>query len=132
VLRYQRLTRPRPLRTGRQGDSTAGAEKGDPSGQRGPAALRRALPGLALVLGPIAMLAIGIWLARAEPHLVKDLPTEQRRALYADALRAFETLCGSPRVEPAGSCRERARLLRSFPECDRECHQATLPSFTRG
>jgi hypothetical protein len=62
-----------------------------------------------------------------EQQAVEELPFRQRAVLYENALREFEVLCTPPRPGLRETCRERARFLSYFAECDQRCHELTHP-----
>lgn len=81
-----------------------------------------------LVVGLLAalLLVLVMWPLTAERRAVEQMEPQARALLFGETWRGFQTLCGEkadPALEPR--CREQARFLRNFPECDQSCWQET-------
>jgi hypothetical protein len=74
-------------------------------------------------LGIAAALVLWTCNRGEEQRTVSRLPVDERAAIYAREIAAFETLCGEqPRRDALEErCRERAAFLVKFPECDARC-----------
>ncbi len=74
----------------------------------------------ALVLGALLAAVIG-WLS-AERRAVLSMAPAPRAALFQKSWEGFERLCQADRSDAfADRCREQARFLLLFPECDGAC-----------
>lgn len=79
---------------------------------------------LALAAALVAALLFAYWYSKtADRRAVRELPDEERHALYLHVLDGFERYCWSPVVAPNGWCREQALFLQQFPECEARCAQ---------
>lgn len=100
----------------------SGAPAVSPNAGCGRLATRLAL-GTALLAGTL----LWLWMLTAERRAVRSLPPERRAAVYAGRLRAFEVTCEPPRAGLEGRCRDEARFLELFPECDARCRRLVGP-----
>jgi hypothetical protein len=78
---------------------------------------------VAVVLMSLAVLAFWVWREGAEGRAIANLPADERAELYQRELASFRTLCGQgPRSdELQGQCRDKAKFIVEFPECDAAC-----------
>jgi len=93
-----------------------------------------------LPLGVLALLLLALLTFLAtrylgERRLLEDMPPARRAVLLRSELEAFRLRCG-PDVAHRSDlvCRERARALLHFPECDAACKEAVeayAPAATR-
>jgi len=84
---------------------------------------RTALAGAAL-LGTLLVLATGYWWwsATGEGREIRELPAEQRHALYDRTMQNLKTICDpAPGRSMRDFCRGQAALALQFPECDDAC-----------
>jgi hypothetical protein len=65
--------------------------------------------------------AAWIWLEGSERRAIRNLPADERAALYERTLANVRTVCASPDLALHEYCREQARILLEFPECDEAC-----------
>jgi hypothetical protein len=76
--------------------------------------------GLALLL----LVAVLVYALLGEQRALEKMDPQARAALYEETWRGFRTLCqqqASPALAPR--CREQAKFLQRFPECDVACRQ---------
>src|SRR5262245_61602713 len=75
---------------------------------------------VAILLVALAVLAFWAWREGAEERAIAKLPADERAEVYRRELASFRTLCGQgPRAdELQDQCREKAKLIVLFPECD--------------
>jgi cytochrome b pre-mRNA-processing protein 3 len=92
----------------------------------------RVLVVLAVIVGTVAS---WLWLDGETRRGLRALPAPARQEVYRRDLEAFRSLCRARRIpELDAECRERARFLLAFPECDARCRaelDGTLPGPTR-
>ena len=82
-------------------------------------------------VGALALAAVIGTFASIESNLdreIRDLPTAQRTALYLRTLDTLRTTCeqvarGATMTE---YCREQAKFIERFPECDAACHKVAM------
>ncbi|RKG74290.1 hypothetical protein [Corallococcus terminator] len=85
----------------------------------------RDLPGWLLLwtLAAVALVSTG-----AERRSVQRMTPLERAAVFLRASDTFRLLCESPLASDFTSrCREQARFLGLFPECDDACRERLLP-----
>jgi hypothetical protein len=84
---------------------------------------------LPIVLVALALIAVAVWAwdLGAERRAIEQLPPEERHALFERTRANVDTLC-RPEAESGGLrlCREQAKLLLAFPECDEACRRRAL------
>lgn len=92
-------------------------------------------PGLrrGVVLGAIALAAVGMWLwmQGSEGGALRAMSPVQREALYQETWRDHRARClgdAEFRDTPA-QCQQRATFLLRFPQCDEACRAALAPSL---
>lgn len=88
----------------------------------------------------LAVAALGIafafawsWRSGREERALLAMPAEERMELYRRQLADLTTLCAAPDWEQAFSprCRDLARFLAGFPECDSSCRNLVDPWLPR-
>ncbi|WP_146209616.1 hypothetical protein [Vitiosangium sp. GDMCC 1.1324] len=92
---------------------------------------RRELPVL-VALG-LLLVTFVIWALTAEQRALEAMEPPARAVLFDKTWQSFETLClrgTDPRLLP--SCREQARFLRLFPECQDACRERLAPFLPSG
>lgn len=94
------------------------------SGRDRAVAHRKLLVAVALVLMAVAVFAFWAWRSGAEERAIASLPSDQRAELFRRELASFTMLCGQgPRDdELQDQCKEKAKFILVFPECDGACH----------
>lgn len=71
----------------------------------------------------VALAAVVGWLA-SERRAVLTLEPQDRAAVFDDAWAGFQRLCSAPlHTGLVPRCREQARFLLLFPECQGECRE---------
>lgn len=83
---------------------------------------------LLTVLVLLAVLGQLWWKQTSRRSALGGLEARQRGQAYEQALRTLDSLC-TPRVRPGmeGTCRQQARLVLDFPECDARCKALARP-----
>jgi hypothetical protein len=80
----------------------------------------------AMAVAFVALLA-AIWLANewSKDRAIRELPDQERKALYEHTMMTLETVCSAPRWPNglAQYCRDQAELAARFPECDARCRE---------
>ena len=76
-----------------------------------------------LALGALAAVAFWVWSLWSEQRAIRSLPEGERVALYERTLANLQSVCASPDPALADYCREQARILLEFPECDEACRE---------
>jgi hypothetical protein len=74
------------------------------------------------------MLGMILWSLSAEQRAIARMQPQERAEVFTKTTQGFQSLCvkePNPALEPR--CRELARFLRYFPECDAMCKQQTMP-----
>jgi hypothetical protein len=99
---------------------------GTPYERRDPT-LRTILAKGALVLLPMAAIAVWMWLLGAERRAVYALSPDDRAVVYADTMAAFDATCVPLRAGLTEHCRSQASFLLNFPECADHCRRAAAP-----
>jgi hypothetical protein len=96
---------------------------GSDTREESPSKARRALGIGLLVLLALGIIAGWLWDRGAEKRALLNLPSDQRRAVYARELENLHALCaGGPTKEAmAGRCQAQGDFLLEFPECDEAC-----------
>lgn len=85
----------------------------------------RDLPGW-LVLWTLA--AVALVSTCSDRRGLQGAPPEERAVLFQQTLEHFHTLCEGPWASGfVPRCREQARFLREFPECDATCRARLEP-----
>jgi cytochrome b pre-mRNA-processing protein 3 len=80
-----------------------------------------------LVCGAVALLVVAagfllVWIDQSEMRAIRALPADRRAALYRRTLEDLESVCGTSHASDLdGHCREQARFILTFPECDEAC-----------
>ena len=95
----------------------------DPNESRLRAAPRRSLKTTALALAVLIGVALWIWLQGSEQRAIGNLPEAERVALYERTLANVQSVCVSPDLALDEYCRDQARILLEFPECDADCRE---------
>jgi hypothetical protein len=98
-----------------------------------PAPPGRLLPWVLLILGIAGAFALWYWHRGAESRALKQLPPDERSAVFARELENLKSLCGhSP---PKEALQERCESLASFvlelPECDEACKALARSRLSR-
>jgi hypothetical protein len=77
----------------------------------------------ALVLLGLVLVAVWAWNRGAEQRAIRNLPAQERRALYARTLDTLRTPCELGTRPPGleSFCRKQAAFALEFPECDDVC-----------
>lgn len=94
-----------------------------------PSRRRRASFGRLLVIGAVVLLLLGaamllIWIDGSKAQAVRDLPPAERQALYRRTLEDLRTVCAARHANDLdGHCRDQARFILEFPECDDTCRR---------
>lgn len=81
------------------------------------------ITGIVVALAAFALLAYFVWDQGAERRAIRNLPAQERRALYERTLRTLESSC-DPKTRPEGLadyCHDQAKFIAQFPECDAAC-----------
>jgi hypothetical protein len=97
-----------------------------PSARRG--VLRSALFALFIA----ALIAFWIWSNDAERRAIRNLPATERAGVYQRTLENFQSVCASADLALEEYCRDQARTLLAFPECDESCRELAHGRITRG
>ena len=81
-----------------------------------------AYPAIVLVVG--AAVLFFLWIQQSEERAVHELPAAERRALYRHTLGDLRTVCAATHASDLDAhCREQARFILYFPECDGDCER---------
>jgi len=105
----------------------------EPGPERASGAPRPTLRPMVLAAFVLAAVAIWIWSQGAERRGFRGLPADERKAVYLRTLENLQTVCASPDLALEEYCREQARVLLAFPECDASCREiARLQIGRRG
>jgi hypothetical protein len=85
----------------------------------------------ALLWGILALLLVLIlWLRAltAEQRAISNMEPQARAKLFRETWQGFQTLC-QQQMDTAlvSHCRQQARFLEKFPECDKSCRQVLDP-----
>ena len=89
------------------------------------------LEGVAIGLVSVLLLHL-MWFGGAERLAVDQFTPTERAAVYEETWRVLQVLCNPPRPELRDYCRERARFLTPFPECEQRCHDLTETLLSSG
>ncbi|MFY0574063.1 hypothetical protein F0U62_12730 [Cystobacter fuscus] len=74
------------------------------------------------------LLVMMMWSSSAEQRAITAMRPQERAEVFTKTTQGFQALCvkePNPALEPR--CRELARFLRYFPECDAVCKRQTMP-----
>ena len=74
-----------------------------------------------LVVGVILGLLLWWWSQGAEERAIRGLPEPERRALFQRTLENVTSVCQATQGPMQDFCRNQARMLLEFPECDEPC-----------
>ena len=76
---------------------------------------------MAVVLVLLGLVGVWVWQNAAQRQAVRDLPTQDRLAMFGRTLESVRSVCVPARSGLEGYCRSQATLLLEFPECDADC-----------
>lgn len=76
-----------------------------------------------LALSVLIAIGVWIWFQGSEQRAIRNLPADERAALYRRTRANVETVCASQDLALEEYCRDQARLLLEFPECDDACRE---------
>lgn len=74
-----------------------------------------------MVAFAVALVALVMWLLSSGTVSLRQLPAEERAALYERTLANLHDICRTS-DRPREFCKEQATLLLSLPECEPACH----------
>jgi hypothetical protein len=82
-----------------------------------------AIKATAAVLTVLLLVGAWIWTHGAERRAVRNLPLEERGALYHTTLGTLRGPCGASQPSDGldAFCRKQAEFIVEFPECDGTC-----------
>jgi hypothetical protein len=95
----------------------------DPNPDGAREAPRRRPRSMLLALSLLIAIGVWIWWQGSERRAIRNLPVYERAALYQRTLANVKTVCGSSDLALEEYCRDQARLLLEFPECDDVCRE---------
>lgn len=77
----------------------------------------------AFVVAGLVLAVLWLWSQTAEQRAIRHLPAPERKALYERTLSTLRSPCGSWQRSNglAEFCRDQARFVLEFPECDTAC-----------
>ena len=84
---------------------------------------RGSFKALLLALAVLVAVMFWIWSQGAEQRALRDLPADERAALYERTLENVQSVCASPDLALDEYCRDQARTLLELPECDEGCRE---------
>jgi hypothetical protein len=90
----------------------------DRKGHRAPPGTRRLVP-IAIAFA-VALVGLVMWLLTSGTGSLRQLPSEERAALYQRTLANLHDICRA-NDRPREFCKEQASLLLSLPECEQAC-----------
>lgn len=78
----------------------------------------------AFIVAGLIMAVVLIWSQTAEQRAIRHLPASERKALYERTLSTLRSPCSSSQRSNglADFCRDQARFVLEFPECDTPCN----------
>jgi hypothetical protein len=87
---------------------------------------------LLVALALLVLLAGVLWTLGAEQRAINGMEPGKRTAVFQRSYASFEALCQEDPGGPLTSdCRQQARFLRQFPECDGACRELLSPYLPR-
>jgi len=95
----------------------------DPNHEGASEAPRRSLRSMILALSVLIAVSLWIWSQGSEQRAIRNLPATERNALYQRTLANVQTVCASGDLALDEYCRDQARFLLEFPECDAACRE---------
>jgi hypothetical protein len=108
----------------------SGIVEADPAGR-----MRNIVKTALLVVSVVLGLFLWWWSEGAEERAIRELPERERRALFLRALENVKSVCQAPESAMQDFCRNQARMVLEFPECDETCQgvaQAQLQPVRSG
>lgn len=93
----------------------------------------RRIAWLAVPLVLAASLAVLFFVQKRVEHEIAELPPSERRAFYERTLETLRATCSrAAGPEVSEYCRQQARFITHFPECDAACRDIAARFGTRG
>jgi hypothetical protein len=84
--------------------------------------LRHASVGVGIGVVVLGLLGLWFWTSERETRALRELPAEERQALYTRTIANLQTVCLSDRApELVEFCSEQAEIAAALPECDEAC-----------
>lgn len=82
---------------------------------------RRILLMIGLALAVVAITFLWWLQGTSEERALRDLPDDERHALYDRTLENLRTICARENEGLSGFCRRQAKIVIALPECDAGC-----------
>jgi len=77
-----------------------------------------------LVVASVGLaLLLWLWSESAQERAIRDMPAPERRALFLRTLENLKSVCKAPEGAMQDFCRNQARLVLDFPDCDDSCRR---------
>ena len=75
----------------------------------------------ALIAGIAGAIFLLVWSEGSERRAIRDMPETERQALYSRTMQNLKSVCSPADDAMRDFCREQARLVMEFRECDQVC-----------